>query len=699
MKIISTFLFIFILTNACLYSQPEIGTDTIYNDKQLRYNENLTIDTIDSDIELNNIIYDYYNNSRNQKPSEKILKLKNTNKQFDIGFSSYNKRYPFFDQYSSKILYNTNDSILTMLEVASLCAPIFCYSEDEPLIPSNDSSKAKFNDAPDAYPFEEKNSYTVYYDNWNEHFEIPIVHYQITNILKNSQSNGSPLILSTYKKNGKYFCDEEKSKLDLSKIKNFTINYTHYYLKDIGANPHDHDNEQVQIDVDVNEPEDRLSTEEKFELVLKKVTAKAHGLDWYDNIYEPDNRLLKLPIHIFVEEGKHASCPDVNGDGYYMPGYDVNKNINDAWGVRDVIGTESIISPEYQGWMTKIRKKQFQVFPMLPSSSPYYESLCIPIKERDTLFCLKITNKDSCSDLFFNSPFNTSTCYNDHNNLDFSNVVVKNSDGAVCKNLTSQEFYKFIIADHFDSTSTLYFYKRQHIVEKKVFAPYNPYYELRQMPKLEVFENHYNHLKDQYFKFVKHNIKRNLIKGMNDYMQNKYIKDRKEDLQTQYISAEKLLKDVKDYIVEDNLKIKEEYEPIIPNDFTKTLSMVYRYNEGHCFDISIPLLFLKNVEMPVIYGWIVNKLGFNFNKKVWFYNLQYSSSASRFIDPYISAGIQFSNHIKPEYIIEGGGKIRVKFKWSPFLMQAGVGFSYNLTTNIEQIKKISTVFEIGVGGF
>ena len=41
-------------------------------------------------------------------------------------------------------------------------------------------------------------------------------------------------------------------------------------------------------------------------------------------------------VTLLVEEGKHAVAPDRNADGVYTPGYDVNKRIKDAWGVRDV---------------------------------------------------------------------------------------------------------------------------------------------------------------------------------------------------------------------------------------------------------------------------------------------------------------------------------------------------------------------------
>lgn len=44
-----------------------------------------------------------------------------------------------------------------------------------------------------------------------------------------------------------------------------------------------------------------------------------------------------MPLHVLVEEGKHATSPDRNADGLYSPGYDVNRRTPDAWGIRDTL--------------------------------------------------------------------------------------------------------------------------------------------------------------------------------------------------------------------------------------------------------------------------------------------------------------------------------------------------------------------------
>ena len=102
---------------------------------------------------------------------------------------------------------------------------------------------------------------------------------------------------------------------------------------------------------------------------LMRVAAKAHGIQWFDNTLDMD-ATARLPLHILVEEGKHASCTDRNADGMFTPGYDVTQRVNDAWGVRDTLGTGTFFTGDYKSWMTKIRREDTRVFPPLPPDSP-----------------------------------------------------------------------------------------------------------------------------------------------------------------------------------------------------------------------------------------------------------------------------------------------------------------------------------------
>ena len=71
-------------------------------------------------------------------------------------------------------------------------------------------------------------------------------------------------------------------------------------------------------------------------MAVTRVTGEAHGNPWYYNVLEVDSG-TELPIHILVEEGKHATATDKNADGYYTPGYDVTVLRMTTWGVRDTI--------------------------------------------------------------------------------------------------------------------------------------------------------------------------------------------------------------------------------------------------------------------------------------------------------------------------------------------------------------------------
>ena len=97
-------------------------------------------------------------------------------------------------------------------------------------------------------------------------------------------------------------------------------------------------------------------------LRVREYVGKAHGIRFLDNRLQisysdsSDTLGMKLPIRILVEEGKHASVPDFNGDGVYSPGQDVNIRPEDAWGLRDNIRFNYLGPPSYRAWMSKQRQ-------------------------------------------------------------------------------------------------------------------------------------------------------------------------------------------------------------------------------------------------------------------------------------------------------------------------------------------------------
>lgn len=151
----------------------------------------------------------------------------------------------------------------------------------------------------------------------------------------------------------------------LDKVERLTLTYFFYYREDFGLGGHLHDLEAVDFVLDLE------SSGECRRVEVRSVTAFAHGNQWYSNLLEVEEG-TKFPLVLFVEEGKHACAPDRNVDGYFTRGYDVNHRVNDAWGVRDVMGSGVLLSATYRSEMTKPRRPADQ---LLPPETPL---LCVP---------------------------------------------------------------------------------------------------------------------------------------------------------------------------------------------------------------------------------------------------------------------------------------------------------------------------------
>ena len=100
---------------------------------------------------------------------------------------------------------------------------------------------------------------------------------------------------------------------------------------------------------------------------MTRVEGLAHGVDWYSNILRAERDMV-FPVRVLVEEGKHASILDRNADGVYTPGYDVNARVNDAWGLRDVLGSSVLMGSGFSATMAKPREDAFQLLP--PDDAP-----------------------------------------------------------------------------------------------------------------------------------------------------------------------------------------------------------------------------------------------------------------------------------------------------------------------------------------
>jgi hypothetical protein len=222
----------------------------------------------------------------------------------------------------------------SLYEEALNSAPILWFSDDEPLLRVSPGGKRHFLPAP--LPCDPKATDT----------KRPIVYYKLDNVRVNRA-------LEPEERHAVY-----EGRLPLDSLEHMRINYYFYYPEDKGLNPHIHDIESVSMELDVI----REKKGGKAKVERNRVTGWAHGSELMANILQikpsirsvggaPDTR---SPVTILVEEGKHASCPDRNGDGIYTPGIDVNVRVADAWGIRDVFGG-GVIGSRYQSFMTKNR--------------------------------------------------------------------------------------------------------------------------------------------------------------------------------------------------------------------------------------------------------------------------------------------------------------------------------------------------------
>jgi hypothetical protein len=296
------------------------------------------------------------------------------------------------------------------------------------------------------------------------------------------------------------------------------------------------------------------------------------------------NHELFLPFHIMVEEGKHASISDMNADGYYTPGYDVNVRTNDAWGMRDVIRTGELFSSQFEAWMAKVRRPEHKVLPPLPDDSPH----------------------------------------------------------------------------------------RKKLERNGVYAPENAVYQLRPMPGPEKA-------------------------GSDKVLAN--------DMSGYYSSGWPELKTI--------TSTKKFFDWWEGENFVNSLAIAARVdNDQWGIVFNFPLLIVKNVEAPLVGGWLVNRIYLqDTGLRDFGYHILYTPSASRFLDPYFALGIEIDEFdveetetvdSRTDFVFETGIKFRGNVKYSPLkfltvladLWGARLGIKYK---GYMDIQSLGYVIEIGAG--
>ena len=252
------------------------------------------------------------------------------------------------------------ESRMTAARFAAYMAPIFWFSPDEPNLNGTAGPDIRI---PEAFPAESLPA-------------RPVLYYQLDRLLTKPGAKGSAI--------ARVEGHPDQSTLDLSKVAVVIVKYFAYFATEQGLGAHPHDIEPAEFRVAIVPsnwdgfkkwfPRGTRCESTNYVIAVTRVSGQAHGLVWFWNVLETDD-YTQFPMHLLVEEGKHALATDKNGDGVFTKGYDVNVRINDAWGARDIIRTGMLFSGGYESWMTKVRRPEHRVMPPLPEDSPLRTAL------------------------------------------------------------------------------------------------------------------------------------------------------------------------------------------------------------------------------------------------------------------------------------------------------------------------------------
>jgi len=235
------------------------------------------------------------------------------------------------------IVWCGSESTLSFEVLAERSAPILWFSPDEHLL-------EKKHKIPQPIPCESScgNSDPPCKDgNYcgsPDDDKSAVVYYQIRRVVQERGSTLEPFA-------GKV--------LNLEGIQKLTLKYYFYYCVDCGFQGHRHDLENIELEILI----EKEKGGHRYRARVAEVIGAAHGVHWFNNRLKIKEGTLKVkddtvfPITILVERGKHASAPDKDGDGYYEHKRDINKRVNDAWGLRDKLGQKRLVPlfPYYRG--------------------------------------------------------------------------------------------------------------------------------------------------------------------------------------------------------------------------------------------------------------------------------------------------------------------------------------------------------------
>jgi len=249
---------------------------------------------------------------------------------------------------------------MPVARLAAYLAPILWFSPDEPSLLGASGPDIR---TPEPFPGEPV-------------ADRPVMYYQVDRVLTRPGTSGLAVVRSAD--------GGAQNSLVLSNVAVFMVSYFAYFSTEEGLGAHPHDIEPAEFRATIVPhtwsgfakwiPGGAQCANPTNVMAVTRVSAKAHGLVWFWNVLDSDV-YAQFPMHLLVEEGKHALATDKNGDGVFTQGYDVNVRINDAWGTRDIIRTGMLFSGGYQSWMTKVRRPEHRVLPPLPDDSPLQQAL------------------------------------------------------------------------------------------------------------------------------------------------------------------------------------------------------------------------------------------------------------------------------------------------------------------------------------
>jgi hypothetical protein len=251
---------------------------------------------------------------------------------------------------------------LPLSRLAAYVAPVFWFSPDEPSLNRTRGAAIRL---PEPFPVEGDADH-------------PVVYYQFTKVL--TRDHAGPAVLDRSAPGGPM--------LSLEHSRGFELSFYAYFRDELGLGAHPHDIEPVEFRVVILRGDEfpelraRGCGREDRIVYVTRTTGKAHGLVWFWNVLETDD-YTRFPMNLLVEEGKHALATDKNSDGVFTQGFDVNRRVNDAWGVRDIISTGTLYGGGYQQWMAKTRRPEHRVLPPLPDDSALLDDLADQVGEAE----------------------------------------------------------------------------------------------------------------------------------------------------------------------------------------------------------------------------------------------------------------------------------------------------------------------------